>query len=108
MQLEKVPLLKSPVAVAVAVALSQLKTHLKGEALENLTTVNNSVQINLHRQINTSATSLTQIIQDDEVSQALEDVLKKGGSLPNERFNLRLILSEHLNSSSKCNLMKVV
>jgi len=81
------------VAVAVAIALDQLKDHLTGKTLNNLTTVNNNVQLTLHRQMNRASISVAQISQDDEIHMALLEALKKDTTLPDERLTLRTMLA---------------
>jgi len=81
-------------SVAVAVAVSQLKNHLNGEAITNLTTVNNSIQIALHRQIREAEQASEQILANEAIYSKVYELLNK--KMSRETFNLRRLLAKHI------------
>jgi len=79
-------------ATAVVVGLSHLKKHLSAEALENLKTVNQNIQVALHHQINHIDLSVQQMLQDDEIHVALVTALETADISTEDRYNLRHML----------------
>jgi len=61
-------------------------------------TVNNSVQRGLHQQISSEVISATQIIENDEIHQALIDMLQHGKNINEvkQRHQLRMLLAERI------------
>ncbi len=82
------------VVMAVAVSLSELKSHIIDNARHNLTTVNKNVRLALHRQIETEVIAINQMIENNETRKTLMQVLKTGASSQGQRFGLRKVLSE--------------
>ena len=82
--------------VVVGVSLAQLHQHIRKTIRNNLITINHSVQLSLHRQVNQEVISLTQMIEDDVIRQALIKMFQQKNISAQQRFKLRLLLAERI------------